>query len=296
MKEMQDANLFGDETVPNTPSPHITEISLKDIAQAVDLNEFRKQNLEEREHCREKLLPVKEVDNEHEHTTVASNAGFDFTPPQTTPDLSTEVFSLFPDCCSENDTREHVTTIVPGVGQPDKGGYDVCQRWRQTLESSLDVVSETDNENCSENGYDIEPDEATSMLSTKAPNGDIFSNNHKQSNNELTFAPNILNHDAEKDVFNDDLYPSTCRRSSTPETITKDSRTFHPRKRQTVHGNRRDRNQLSIEVDKFSKEELMLMWKSSELELNAKLKEAVKDKQRLQSKLTALKLHMSTPV
>lgn len=297
MKEMQDANLFGDETCPNTPSPHITEISLKDIVQAVDLNEFRKQNHEDRGNCRDKLLPVKE--NNSEQSTVASNAAFDLTPPDPVTDLSTEVLNMFADYYPENGTIKETNTDEEEFVQFKTNSNNLCPIREQEGETAVEVLSETETNSCSEQVYDVPSEVLPACISkNKTPNGDMFSNDHKQTNKELSFSPSVFSRTDENEsgVSNADLYPSTNRRFSSPDNNTKDSRTFHPRKRQTVHGNRRDRTHRHIEVEKFSKEELMLMWKSSELELNEKLKEAVKDKQRLETKLTALKLHMSTPV
>lgn len=87
---MQDNNLFGDDSQPSTPVPKITEISLKDITQVVDMDEFRKQNLEFKGNCSDLLLPGKETNVDD----CSTNAGFDWTPPQKDEhDLSSEILS-----------------------------------------------------------------------------------------------------------------------------------------------------------------------------------------------------------
>lgn len=129
----------------------------------------------------------------------------------------------------------------------------------------------------------------------KTPNGDMFSDEYKPRRRELSFSPDAC---PRKDglALKNEIGAPAFRRLSIPDTQTKESRTFHPRKRQTVHGNRREKTQSNLDIEHFSKEELLLMWKSSELELSNKLEAAVKDKQRLETKLNALKLHMSTQV
>ncbi|XP_045160468.1 glutamate receptor ionotropic, NMDA 3A-like [Mercenaria mercenaria] len=314
MKEMQDNNLFGDDSQPSTPAPKITEISLKDITQVVDLNEFRKQNLEFKGNCSNLLLPVKESNVDD----CSTNEGFDWTPPQANAhdsftkddfdwippqksvhDLSTEILSScsFPGSYSISDTTEKDSDTDNFDPLKIKGESSSFTTPFFEIEPSLQTISETNPLTAEDNMYDS-PSELDPCLpvQNKTPNGDMFSDEYKPKRKELSFSPDACSsRRASGDAGNEVCAPA-IRRLSIPETKTKESRTFHPRKRQTVHGNRRDKSQTKLDIEHFSKEELLLMWKSSELELSNKLEAAVKDKQRLETKLNALKLHMSTPV
>ncbi|XP_060554663.1 uncharacterized protein LOC132715643 isoform X2 [Ruditapes philippinarum] len=288
MKEMQDNNLFGDDSQPSTPVPKITEISLKDITQVVDMDELRKQNLEFKGNCGDLLLPVRETNVDD----CSTNAGFDWTPPQKDEhDLSTEILSS----CSFSSSFSTGNSSV----QKNPDNFDPLRYKSETpplIESSLQTISETNLVKREEHVYDV-PSELDPCLplQKKTPNGDMFSDEYKPKRRELSFSPDACPQKGGV-VLNNEKGVSSFRRLSIPDTKTKESRTFHPRKRQTVHGNRRDKTQSNLDIEHFSKEELLLMWKSSELELSNKLEAAVKDKQRLETKLNALKLHMSTPV
>lgn len=295
MKEMQDNNLFGDDSLPNEPAPQITEISLRDIGQAVDLTEFRKQNLQMANTCGDFLLPVKETNVDECSTNVA----FDWTPPQTNANalspglLSSSSFPVsFPEtntlACETNEVNE----FDPFTAKTEPSSYATPFF---DIEPTLETISETVSLQDQEHDNPSETDPCI-LIQKKTPNGDMFSDEYRPKRRELTFSTDSCPSRPASHDHNSDLYAPAIRRLSIPDTNTKDSRTFHPRKRQTVHGNRRDKSQRNFDIEKFSKEELLLMWKSSELELNDKLDAAVKDKQRLETKLTALKINMSTPV
>lgn len=296
MKEMQDNNLFGDDSQPSTPVPKITEISLKDITQVVDLDEFRKQNLELKGNCSDFLLPVKDDDS-------STNAAFDWTPPApNTLDLSSEILTS----CVFNKKRanDSVDTIFAPRGDDKTNSVDQLSEKRETyskpffdIEPNLETISETGSIKAEANIYGVQS-KLDFCLPThkKTPNGDMFSEEYRPKRKELSFSKEACSSCTASSDPHSEAGSSAIRRLSIPEIKAKDSRTFHPRKRQTVHGNRREKCQTNFDIENVSKEELLLMWKSSELELSDKLEAAVKDKQRLETKLTALKLHMSTPV
>lgn len=293
---MQDNNLFGDDTAPSSSMPEITEISLRDITQAVDLTEFRKQNLEHKTHCHDLLLPVKETDVD------IFNAAFDWTPPHPeTTDLTSHclVGDLFEQNLTEK--RERMTENSEQVA------FDLCSLNSSSVsnsrpffdvESNLETISETEplTDRDIECDSPLETDPCLTVQ-MKTPNGDLFSDEYKPKQRGLSCSSEPCEAETAADGEDtDDTGNSTERRISIPNTNMKDSRTFHPRKRQIVQGRGRDMTHSNFDVDRFSKEELLLMWKSSELELSERLEMAVKDKQRLESKLSALKLNMSTPV
>lgn len=298
MKEMQDNNLFGDDSQPSTPVPKITEISLKDITQVVDLDEFRKQNLELKGNCSDFLLPVKDDDS-------STNAAFDWTPPPSnTLDLSSEILTT----CVFNEKRadDSVDTIFTARDDNKTNSVDQFSKKRETsshskpffdTEPNLETISETGSLKAESNVYGVQSKHEFCLHThNKTPNGDMFSEEYRPKRKELSFSKEACSSRTESNDPHSEAGSSAIRRLSIPEIKSKDSRTFHPRKRQTVHGNRREKCQTNFDIENVSKEELLLMWKSSELELSDKLEAAVKDKQRLETKLTALKLHMSTPV
>lgn len=276
---MQDNNLFGEDSTPTSPTPMIKEISLRDITQAVDLKEFRKQNHEGKNNCTDLLLPLGTCNRDDSSTSV-NNDGFDWTTPQTETAESSSV-SL----SSETDKGVFSNDLAQYHSNKNGGTHTYSS---PVFESN--PVLETIDENNTATGhfYDVPSDIREENLT---PNGDVVSEEVLPKRKEIKFALEFETSDSAESN------EKPARRLSIPDTkLPKESRTFHPRKRQTIHGNRRDRTQSSFNVEKFSKEELLLMWKSSEVELNQKLKAAVKDKQRLETKLSAMKLHMSTAV
>ncbi|XP_052777866.1 glutamate receptor ionotropic, NMDA 3A-like [Mya arenaria] len=303
MKEMQDNNLFGDESTPCSPSPQIREISLRDITQAVDLSEFRKQNMiENQEHLLDFTLPTKVKDFDEStslnHRSV-SHDGFDWSAQQSdSQDILTGIASedpLISESSAVNDppTINDAEEFGPFVSNNAQEAHTYTSPVFE-LEPSHSIELVTETKSGREHLYDV-PLEIRQCDSKekKTPNGDLFSDEYRPKRKELSFAPE--SHTVRRNS-SDQLKDQHMRRLSIPDTKPKDSRTFHPRKRQTIHGNRRGKTSTGFNVDKFSKEELLLMWKSSELEMNERLQTAVKDKQRLETKLTALKLQMSTPV
>lgn len=286
MKEMQDNNLFGEDSTPTSPVPMIKEIALRDITQAVDLTEFRKQNYEAKHNCTDFLLPVGNSGTDDASSCdypAANNDNFDWTTSQEESEDTPVVISNNGYCEKiENETgtepNNKPTSKVTSVSCAVTHTYS-----SPVYESSptLGTIDENSASRKREHLYAVPTDVAEGHIT---PNGDVTSKDHSPYRKQIKFA---LDLDTSPDSTAADDKP--LRRSSVPDSkLPKESRTFHPLKRQTVHA-RRDKTLSSFNLEKCSKEELLLMWKSSEVDLTEKLQAAVKDKQRLETKLTSMK-------
>ncbi|KAH3695908.1 hypothetical protein DPMN_083366 [Dreissena polymorpha] len=312
MKQMQDNHLFGDDTSQMSLTPDIREVSLRNISQAVDLEEFRKQNqLENLCHLDDIVIPRRQAktdETEFKCSFTNLNDGFNWSFPNSDsheinarPSSSDTLYDTNKKRCNGmesalNDSDEFGPFIT---GTLDTNSFN-CPVFEVGSYPSPVVHSDKRYSRSEEHVYEV-PAGSLSDCNHKpkiTSNGDAFSNIIKPKTKMLSFAQEpFLTTDNSSEASS----VATCdvvqqRRLSIPETKQKDSRTFHPRKRQTIHGNRRGRSQTAFKVDKFSKEELLLMWKPSELELNDKLHADVKDKQRHDTKLNSPKIQMSTEV
>jgi len=293
---MQDNNLFGEDSTPTSPVPMIKEIALRDMTQAVDLTEFRKQNHHESKHnSTDLLLPLVLSNNEDTSPggyPTANNDAFEWSSPQKESTFTPTVIPNNGYCERIEDETKEFNNSHP-LSASNSTSNDVSHIYSSPVYETSQLL-ETIKENTVCKGRDHlhgVPTEVTGDFLT--PNGNVSPRNdlNTPKRKEIKFA---LETETSGPLLFDD---KPARRSSVPDSkLPKESRTFHPRKRQTVHGNRRDKTHSSFNVEKFSKEELLLMWKSSEVEYNEKLKAVVKDRQRLETKLTAMELHLSTAV
>lgn len=293
MKEMQDNNLFGEDSTPTSPTPMIKEIALRDITQAVDLTEFRKQNHEQKNHCTELLLPRSSSTRGDTDNASVNNDGFEWSSPKLESGGKASTSSSNGICSATIVEKDiELKRLKSENALTSESNHTYSSPVTESI-PSLKSIADT-NSVGRDHLYDVPSDVHEGLLT---PNGDVAPGEPSPKRKEIKF---VLETETEEETeYNNE---QTVRRLSVPDSsitgtkMPKESRTFHPRKRQTVHGNRRDKNLSNFNVERFSKEELLLMWKSSEVELNEKLQAAVKDKQRLETKLTAMKLHMSTAV
>ena len=306
MKEMEDNNLFGSDATEASPSPQITEISLRDITQAVDLSEFKRQNREDIGDLSSIFTYLKEsnVDDNNWSTSPAS-PGNETTdkPPTFSLEVDSNNFSLIDVSSGENliSTGSTPTAETPQIQISDQPSINSAADFNDDFtyakgllnhksvdnreQTCLDLFQESDNDSKrkKELNFALDTDCVT-------PNGDLRSRNHKTFQNQL-----FSTSSDSRNEFGGNTEGPLVRHFSMQKS-NKDSRTYHPRKRQSVYGNNKPSGGRNFNVEKFSKEELLLMWKSSELDLNQKLEAAKKDKEKLESKLACLQLHMSTPV
>ena len=292
---MRDNNLFGDDSTPNTPAPEITEISLKDISSAVDLNEFRRQQKEEL--SRHKLVKENEIDEGNDLPDWLAKSS------ETGPSHDNIIFE------KEAETNPLSLEISPGESFIARGLLEchdssICDRpaddssiyaspviEKYTGFGLIEETLEPDTERIEDTSCGI----LMSEDDTHATRGEFYS----QLPNGNPYRPLRLHEttDTNKCVLqrmdSNSRGSNINRRSSFP--LKRQSGSSESRRKRTSFNERSGRKtDYSFNIDKFTKEELLCMWKSKELELNARLNEAVKDKERLEHKLAGK--HYSTPV
>ena len=291
---MRDNNLFGDDSCPPTPAPEITEISLKDISSAVDLNEFRRQQREQL--SRHKLVKENEIDEDLNLPEWLTK------PSVTVPPHDNMIFE------KETESQSLSRDISPGDSFISRGLLEchdssICDRPAEDNSFYASPVTEKYT------GFDlieetIEPEservEDTSCGlfigddDTHATRGDFYS----QLPNGNPYRPLRLHETMDTNrclLQRMDSNPrdlNISRRSSLPARRSGSSESR--RKRTSFNEKSGSKSGYSFNIDKFTKEELLCMWKSKELELNARLSEAVRDKEKLEHKLAGK--HYSTPV
>lgn len=298
MQEMQDNNLFGDDSTPTTPAPHITEISLKDISSAVDLNEFRRQQREEL--VKHKLIKTSAIDESVDLP--------DWLTKPSEPDPSSDNTIYEPEAESASLSRE----ISPGESLISRGLLEchdssTCDRSaeatsfyaspsleKQTEFELIEETLESDEEHVDDTSCGI-PLNADSSHTARGdyysplPNGNAFGDKYRPLRLNETMDRNKCLLQGGSSGSRDN---GLSRRASFPDKGKLGG--LEPRKKRKSFNERSGRTDYSFNIDKFTKEELLCMWKSKELELNARLKEAVKDKEKLEHKLAGR--HYSTPV
>ena len=309
---MQDNNLFGDDSTPASPAPLITEISLKDISSAVDLNEFRRQQREEL--SRYKLTKEKAIDDS------ADLPEWLLKPSEPLNSRENAIYE------SETETATCSHDISPGGSLISRGLLEchdssICDRSADAnpfyaspvidhsppiydlIEDNVEPENERqNNSNCGTASGDNRAYTAREKYLKPLPNGNLFADSYRplRIDETVTSKRCLLNDrfDSQDVELNRRsslpinrghgqlslLEPRKKRKSFYDRTATRPGRT----------GNRTDRTDYSFNIDQFSKEELLCMWKSKELELNTRLKEAVRDKEKLEHKLAGK--HYSTPV
>ena len=303
---MQDNNLFGDESSPASPAPQITEISLKDISSAIDLNEFRRQQREElRRHKLTKdnaiednsdlpewLMKPSEQFDSHENAIFepeveTASSSRDISPGECL--ISRGLLECHDSSICDRSAEANPFYASPIIDIPPPPSYDL-------IEETIEPESEPQIDSiCGTASGDIEAYTARDKHIKPLPNGNLFADSYRPLRiDETVTSKRCLLNDR-----TDSRQTDVSRRSSLPIN-NGDSRQslIRPRKKRKSFyertGTRPDRGDYSFNIDQFTKEELLCMWKSKELELNTRLKEAVRDKEKLEHKLAGK--HYSTPV
>lgn len=302
MQEMQDNNLFGDDSTPNTPAPQITEISLKDISSAVDLNEFRRQQREEL--IRHKLTKENAIEDSldlpdwlaKESETTSFHDNTTFPSESETASCSREISPS--ECLISRGLLEcHDSSICDRTADASSF-YASPKTVNQPTFDLIEEALETDNEQAKGSDYGISVGNDRKNITRgeyykPLPNGNLFADSYRPLRLDETITANRCHLVSRTNSGETGLN----RRSSLPNHHEKTGLSESRKKRKSFYdksGSRADKTDYSFNIDQFTKEELLCMWKSKELELNARLKEAVKDKEKLEHKLAGK--HYSTPV
>ena len=306
---MQDNNLFGDESSPASPAPQITEISLKDISSAIDLNEFRRQQREEMH--RHKLTKENAIDDNtdlpewlikpsdqldsHENAVYepeaeTASSSRDISPGESL--ISRGLLECHDSSICDRPSEANPFYASPIIDIPPPPSYDM-------IEETIEPETESQHDSAFGNATgDTETYTALDKPIKPLPNGNLFADSYRplRSDDTVTSKRCLLNERTDRTDFSQG---ENTRRSSLPinKGDSRHSFTGPRKKRKSFYertGSRPDRGDYSFNIDQFTKEELLCMWKSKELELNTRLKEAVRDKEKLEHKLAGR--HYSTPV
>lgn len=275
MKQMKDSNLFGDDS-PETETPCITEISLKDLCRQIDLEALRPAC--QSEECLDEGTKLIDEwpDNWQDDWLLPE-------PPDPGPSaLTDDIESSLENANSEN-------ALLPNLHVENE----------VTLENTCEV----------EHGTVIEtvcrpppPKYSELRFGDKLPNGhlscgDIASLSQDRSHGshfEGKIKPRTHSWDDETYVHsgcNMDRPFVLLSRQNTMDSADKTQRSLSVSNSPPALPN--DNMRL---VDEVTKEDLLLMWKKSEIEMNQKLDQALLEKSRLERKLAQLNVHVQSSV
>ncbi|OWF44765.1 Glutamate receptor ionotropic, NMDA 3A [Mizuhopecten yessoensis] len=265
MQQMREDKLFGDEDSPVAAPPCITEISLKDVGTKIDFSALKSQIYES------EVQSGNDGDIDESCDENRNDEGDWFlTPPHPKDVCSYKTGDLEKHRSSENLGR---CISIPEVNR---------------MERSPDVGDEEDTSSDSDDSIT----EQTELLmpspylpvqidSHPIPNGHVprqLSLDHNESVDNYSRTENITI-DSENREY----------RQRTASSFNENKRQNH-RKRKTWHelNSRRKSDVLPVKYEEISKDDLLLMWKTSEIDLGDRLDRALKEKNKLEMRIAQL--------
>ena len=259
MKDMKDKNLFGEDDSPNAAPPCITEVSLREIGTKIDFNALKSQTYENPNGS--------DVDNDD------NKAYADWFLSNPAECQSLNEFITTSDVFSTQNRENELISKDNSPNVPTEKKYE-----------SSDGETENDSSDESEQTR-LLSGTCSSITPTRVPNGHL-PNQYIQESSEGMCCNNsdekhlkTLNKMSSKAFLHRSYSISTC-----DPTIDSEMN----RKLSTVHSARRKSDMsVPIVLDDLTKEELLLLWKASEVDLGTKLDNALREKLRLEEKMAS---------
>ncbi|KAK3592065.1 hypothetical protein CHS0354_019321 [Potamilus streckersoni] len=299
VREMEQNNLFGDDDTPASATAHITEVDLKDLGS--DINAKILQSLHDPEgqaFSFESSFVGNSPPNKHnahqpkEDTTDILSKHLLLSGKSNNP-ASARIFSS--DEFQKNTARETRAVDVDAENNfetitSEMDNYATDCDYLEVHKSHKKYEFYLPHDECQDYSVISESgdssDDRSFTKDTRLPNGHLCNResvNRVNQNQPYTFAQ--------------DMGKIKNRRCSASMSLRKDR--LDKQKHHSLYNaqvSREYNENIDISIDDLSKEDLLLMWKASELELSRRLERAIKDKCKLERKLAQLDVHTSTPV
>lgn len=269
MQEMKANNLFGDDS-PTTATPCITEISLRDLCTQIDFDALKSQNTD---------FEIPEEGEEEEG------------------EIEKELSDIDSDDKEDSDIDKQCSFYLPeNVNSPSSNRSSFTSRKRVSDASSAKRTSVTSSIRskrtsslCQENVPEIQIN-SDNIINEYS---EMFPKNRKEEslpNGNLHFANNYTITDCRP------LYDDTNEEEMSLLKHNLHKSPSMPSKSRYQYTNRKKRkswqetsvDDSDITYDDITKDDLLLMWKASEMELNDRLQKALREKSRLQRLLVDL--------
>ena len=260
---MKANNLFGDDSpTPNTPI--ITEISLKDLCSQIDFDALKSQAIDELE-----IPEEAEEENSNEDDDMASvDENHSCTlylsrPPLSKRSSCTSSYSKRPSVASSAKRNSIASSIR------SKRTNSICQDIPEV---------QVDSDNLKNENSEMFPKHRKDPV---VPNGNLhFSNSYT-----ITECRPIYDDTNEEEVS---LLRHNLNKSPSMPSKTRYKYNGSKHRKSWQESSVDDVDITELQYDDITKDDLLLMWKASEMELNAKLQKALREKSRLQRLLVDL--------
>lgn len=259
MQEMKANNLFGDDS-PSPNTPVITEISLKDLCSSIDFDALKSQTVEDLE-----IQEENEEDCDIESDEDDKSCTFYLSqPPFSKRSSLAESYSKRPSIASSAKKNSIASSIR------SKRSSSMCQDIPeiqiQSDDNSQNEYSEISNQN---------------RKDPVLPNGNL----HFANSYTITDCKPIYDDTNEEEVS---LLRHNLNKSPPMPSKTRYKSNGSKRRTSWQESSVDDDDISDIQYDDITKDDLLLMWKASEMELSAKLQKALREKSRLQRLLVDL--------
>ena len=271
---MRNNNLFGDDSPTNTEAPCITEISLKELSSNIDFNALKSQFQEG------ELSSTDDLErNENSNNTKKENANWYLREEDMDDEPETKYRCVnnrrHTECFDTNESNIPFLVKVKKRSHSASDPYHPEKRRQSLLQPYTEISS---NEPVIDNAIQEE----------LVPNGHL-SHNCKYSHEHQDACSAPPTYDSLN--FPNHISQSKCRKKSLP---VNQRRTNH-QKRGSLMITKCEKEALaSLNYDEFTKDDLLLMWKASEIELRELLEKALREKSVLEKKLSGTsRLHTS---
>jgi len=274
---MKDKNLFGDDESPTAVEPCITEISLKDLCTKIDFEALKSQTYE--------LGGVEDSgDDDDPNNWFLEDNENKFSKgdnPERFSSMQKEICSSLPEVDEKDVVYEPVIT-----------GQEECEKYKKE-----DNKEENEDDNESDSAINEQTELINHDKNDSAP--DAFG---ELPNGHVSYVPSQSNKSPDSykypqaqlsDSSDDKVIspsPSIQRSSSFLRRQDNENSRSHSRKRKSwtepTTGRRKSDNVLTY--NDITKDELLLMWKASELTLGNRLDKALREKTKLEKKIAEL--------
>ncbi|KAL5022257.1 hypothetical protein ScPMuIL_001412 [Solemya velum] len=277
MKQMKDNNLFGDDS-PDAETPCITEISLKDLCQQIDLEALRRPRRSDEGLDDASKLIDEWPDNWQDDWLLPESPVHVPGPSALSDDLDTSLDNVN----SEN-------ALLPSL--------------RIESEVTLEKQSEIQCDTVIESVCRPPPPQYSELrFVEKLPNGHLSCGDIASLSHDRFIRSNLDNNIKPRtQSWDDDTYGHSDCQIEGPFVLPSRqgplcSAAKTQRSLSDGHSPPMLPNVNMHLVDDVSKEDLLLMWKKSEIEMSQKLDQALLEKSRLEKKLAQLDMHVHSSV